>query len=77
MGVNDHQRSERVRFLSIGLSSFDSDNFVPLLDSYTMGADKTWRIRTLSSLKKMLGHENVRIDLFSFNVSVLWYIRSI
>ncbi|BFZ02541.1 hypothetical protein BsWGS_05579 [Bradybaena similaris] len=68
MGVSDHQRSERVRFLSIGLSSFDSDHFVPLLDSYTMGADRTWRIRSLASLKKMLGHENKTLDVLKLDI---------
>lgn len=59
MNVPDHQRSDRVRFLQIGLSAQDSDNFLPLIDGYTEDANRTWKMRKLSSLKKMLGHENV------------------
>lgn len=59
MDVQNHQRPTGVWFLSIGLAAQNSDRFVPIVDSYTQGSDRTWKIRTLASLKKMLGHENV------------------
>ncbi|XP_055888158.1 probable methyltransferase-like protein 24 [Biomphalaria glabrata] len=68
MGVEDHQRSERVRFLNLGIATFDSDNFMPLMDGYTLNSKKTWKIRTLSSIKKMLGHEKRALDILKIDV---------
>jgi hypothetical protein len=68
MGAEDHERSKRVHFKSIGLSTIDSDNFVPMVDGYTEKSDKTWKIRTLASLKKMFGHENKTLDVLKVDV---------
>ncbi|CAL1533688.1 unnamed protein product [Lymnaea stagnalis] len=75
MGIADHQRSERVHFFNMGLATLDSDNFMPLMDGYTVNSKKTWKIRTLTSIKKMLGHEKRAIDILKMDVeSYEWAI---
>uniref|UniRef100_A0A0B7AYE9 Methyltransferase domain-containing protein n=1 Tax=Arion vulgaris TaxID=1028688 RepID=A0A0B7AYE9_9EUPU len=68
MNVNDHQRSERVQFLNMGISAENIENFVPFENSYTRGSDKTWKILTLASIKKLLGHENKTLDILKLDV---------
>ncbi|XP_005095627.2 methyltransferase-like protein 24 [Aplysia californica] len=77
MGVEDHQRSERVHFFNMGLATTDSDSFEPVMDTYTFNKHQKWKIRTLSSIKKMLGHENRAIDILKIDIeSYEWAVMN-
>lgn len=60
MGVGDHEHAKHVTFRALGLSDHDSDTYQPNVDGYVNDI-VTWKVRTLKSIRKMLGHENVSV----------------
>ncbi|RUS91912.1 hypothetical protein EGW08_000314 [Elysia chlorotica] len=68
MNVASYNRSERVHFINIGIGTSNSDSFQPKLDGYNTDLDKKWQIRTLASIKKMLGHENKVLDILKMDI---------
>ena len=62
MNVDDHTRENGVHFHNLGLATNDNDKFIPVMDSYNYDSTKIWKIKTLKSIKKLLGHEKVSLS---------------
>ena len=58
MGVTDHKHSSKVYFKNMGIGAKNVDDFIPNFDGYVQLTQR-WKMRTLKSIRKMLGHENV------------------
>ncbi|XP_046554944.1 probable methyltransferase-like protein 24 isoform X3 [Haliotis rubra] len=69
MGVTDHRHSERVFFKNMGLGASDTDSFHPNFDGYVRHST-SWKVRTLKSIMKLLGHEKRVIDVLKIDIEV-------
>ncbi|GFN87945.1 methyltransferase-like protein 24 [Plakobranchus ocellatus] len=67
MNLKDHQRSNNSYFYAIGLASYNTNNFQPRRDIYVK-KPQVWKVRTLSAIKKMLGHEERTIDVLKLDI---------
>eukprot|EP00916_Digyalum_oweni_P019487 GHVL01032412.1.p1 GENE.GHVL01032412.1~~GHVL01032412.1.p1 ORF type:complete len:223 (-),score=6.03 GHVL01032412.1:88-756(-) len=67
MKTKEHRRNPNVMFYPTGLSGFDNDTFEPKLDSYVK-MKTTWKIRTLTTLMRELGHSHRTIDLLKIDI---------
>ncbi|PVD30453.1 hypothetical protein C0Q70_09719 [Pomacea canaliculata] len=67
MGVGDHEHAKHVTFRALGLSDHDSDTYQPNVDGYVNDI-VTWKVRTLKSIRKMLGHENRALDVLKMDI---------
>ncbi|CAH1802560.1 unnamed protein product [Owenia fusiformis] len=69
MKTESHKRRENLWFYNIGLDGVDSDNFTPRVDYYVRKSKIfTWKVRTLKSIMKMLGHTNKTIDVLKMDI---------
>ncbi|XP_070554923.1 probable methyltransferase-like protein 24 [Ptychodera flava] len=64
-GLQKHKRSARIWFYDIGLLDKDDDHVAP---KFRKGGNKTVKCRTLSSIKKMLHHEEKNIDVLKMDI---------
>ncbi|XP_041369608.1 methyltransferase-like protein 24 [Gigantopelta aegis] len=69
MGVTDHKHSSRVYFKNMGIGAKDVDDFIPNFDGYVQLTQR-WKMRTLKSIRKMLGHENAVIDVLKIDIEI-------
>ncbi|XP_046560362.1 probable methyltransferase-like protein 24 [Haliotis rubra] len=67
MHKEDHRRSDRVTFHAMGLSGVDSDTFEARKDMYVKNT-QLWKIRTLKTIMKELGHEHRVLDVLKIDV---------
>ncbi|KAK7475362.1 hypothetical protein BaRGS_00033380 [Batillaria attramentaria] len=67
MGEMDHQHAPKVSFKAIGLAARDSNSYQPNLDHYVKDI-VTWKVRTLASIRRMLGHENRTLDILKMDI---------
>ncbi|GFS21989.1 methyltransferase-like protein 24 [Elysia marginata] len=68
METEDHKRSDRVWFHNMGLSSRNTDGYLVKKNPLYMKTDQTWKIRTLTSIKEMLGHKRRVIDVLKIDI---------
>ncbi|RUS81340.1 hypothetical protein EGW08_010907 [Elysia chlorotica] len=62
-----YQRNESSWFHNLGLSSRNTDSYRPPPDQYVK-APQVWQMRTLTSVKEMLGHTGRVIDLLKIDI---------
>ena len=76
MKTESYRRSANVSFWNIGLGNANLDAFDPRHDMYVK-EQQSWKIRTLKSLKKQLGHENVSqvVTVATLSLSLLCHCR--
>lgn len=67
MDVEDHRRGSNIYFKKLGIGAADDLNFIPRLDGYTKSADR-WKIMTLSSIMKVLGHTPQSLSVIKLDV---------
>ena len=67
MKQKSHKRSENVEFHDIGLWATNKDAFDPRQDVYVHD-DQTWKVRTLTSIKRMLGHQGRVIAVLKLDI---------
>jgi len=70
MNEAGHQRKSGVTFHDLGLSHADSDSYEPRSDRYVHNARHTirWKVRTLESIMKMLGHKGQILDVLKIDI---------
>ncbi|CAG5125761.1 unnamed protein product, partial [Candidula unifasciata] len=66
MKEKDHMRGTAA-FHNMGISSYNTDAFLPRRDDYVKD-NQTWKMRTVKTIMKELGHENRVIDVFKMDV---------
>ncbi|XP_070554920.1 probable methyltransferase-like protein 24 [Ptychodera flava] len=64
-GLEKHKRSARIWFYDIGLLDKDDDHVAP---KFPKDGNKPVKCRTLSSIKKMLHHEEKNIDVLKMDI---------
>ncbi|XP_046585221.1 probable methyltransferase-like protein 24 [Haliotis rubra] len=64
---NDHIHKGVVHFHKLGIGAEDTDSYKPARGMYVK-EDQTWKMRTLPSIMKMLGHEGKVIDVLKVDV---------
>ncbi|XP_059146513.1 uncharacterized protein LOC131934455 isoform X2 [Physella acuta] len=67
MNQSDHKRDINSTFHNLGLSNTNTDGFIARKDSYVT-SKQVWKMRTLKSVKKMLGHEKRVIDVLKIDI---------
>ncbi|CAG5126489.1 unnamed protein product [Candidula unifasciata] len=66
MKEKDHMRGNAT-FHNMGIGSYNTDSFVPRHDIYVKDR-QTWKVRTVKTIMKELGHQNRVIDVFKMDV---------
>ncbi|XP_046345078.2 probable methyltransferase-like protein 24 [Haliotis rufescens] len=64
---DDHIHKGVVNFHKLGIGAEDTDTYKPARGMYVK-EDQTWKMRTLPSIMKMLGHEGKVIDVLKVDV---------
>ncbi|CAL1535253.1 unnamed protein product [Lymnaea stagnalis] len=67
MAVDDHRRGSNVHFKKLGIGATDDPDFTPRLDGYTKASDR-WKIMTLGSIMRMLGHTPQSLSVVKIDV---------
>ncbi|CAH1795152.1 unnamed protein product [Owenia fusiformis] len=69
MNTDSHKRADNIWFYNIGIGTIDTDTFTPRVDNYVKKSKLfTWKVRTMESIMKMLGHTNSTIDVLKMDV---------
>ncbi|KAK3800454.1 hypothetical protein RRG08_004866 [Elysia crispata] len=68
MGKPDYQRSKNSWFYNLGLSSYNTDKHRAPVDGRYVKKPQIWKLRTLTSIKKMLGHTGKAIDVLKIDI---------
>ncbi|KAK3739719.1 hypothetical protein RRG08_003950 [Elysia crispata] len=68
MGKPDYQRSKNSWFYNLGLSSYNTDKHRAPVDGLYVKKTQIWKLRTLTSIKKMLGHTGKAIDVLKMDI---------
>uniref|UniRef100_A0A2C9M419 Methyltransferase domain-containing protein n=1 Tax=Biomphalaria glabrata TaxID=6526 RepID=A0A2C9M419_BIOGL len=67
MGVETHKRANNSTFHNIGISHSNNDSFAPRQDKFVK-TPQVWKMRTLQTLMKELGHEEKVIDVLKLDI---------
>ncbi|XP_059166223.1 uncharacterized protein LOC131948629 [Physella acuta] len=64
MNVSDHSRKKSTRFYNMGISPSNTD----IYSRSAQGQGQKWKMRTLKTIKKLLGQEDQIIDALKLNI---------
>ncbi|KAH9524381.1 Methyltransferase-like protein 24 [Bulinus truncatus] len=67
MNKETHKRGDNSTFHNLGLSNTNTDGFVPRKDLY-VNKPQVWKMRTLKSVFKELGHEKRVLDVLKIDI---------
>ncbi|XP_013066312.2 uncharacterized protein LOC106054816 isoform X1 [Biomphalaria glabrata] len=67
MDKETHRRENNSTFHNLGLSNTNTDGFLPRKDGY-VNKPQVWKMRTLKSVMKELGHEEKVIDVLKIDI---------